>query len=148
VSALISAFNSRSILTEKGGYIFKAASDSKKLHFGVLPHFLEGERTHHYDIELPRKFSEVLVGTLNPEGVFSILFIPKNKLLGNEELSSYRMMYIDLAAGLIERGLNITGCLDSVSVMMLRDSGVIPDAVLPLTLAKLAGYDRSISRNS
>jgi hypothetical protein len=58
------------------------------------------------------------------------------------------MMYIDLAAGLIERGLNITGCLDSVSVMMLRDSGVIPDAVLPLTLAKLAGYDRSISRNS
>jgi len=128
IREMISALNDRTIRTEKGGYLFKAASSNKNLYLGIIPCMISGERTHHYDIALPESMVHVLTGSLTPEGLFTILFIPKQITLSDEMRLAYHSAYIDLAAGLLGRGLTGPGELDGVSRMMLESSGVMNPA--------------------
>ncbi|MBI9105702.1 MAG: hypothetical protein JEZ04_03100 [Spirochaetales bacterium] len=143
---LISALNNRKIRTEKGGYLFKAGSDHKNLYLAVIPCIIDGERTHHYDIVLPESIEYFLTGSITPEGVFTILFIPKQKPLSREMKRSYHSAYIDLALGLLCRGLDEPGELDGVSRMMLVETEVMTTA--PDSLLEMLNQERSIPRKS
>lgn len=135
IKSMIKGLNDKRIRTEKGGYLFKAACDESTLYLGILPEFNQGDRNYHYNIELPGNPEYVLTGSLNPEGVYSILFIPKEKELSPEAVEGYRSLYRSFAENLMERGLTKPGELNMVTTMLLQSSGLFPDG--PGSLSEL-----------
>jgi hypothetical protein len=124
IKAMIAGLNDKKIRTEKGGYLFKAASQGKKFFLSILPEFHMGERNYHYNIELPGDPVYFLTGSLNPEGVFSLLFVPRSKELTEKDKETYQKLYVDFAVNLLDRGLNGPGELDEVTPMLLQQSGL------------------------
>ncbi len=113
-----------------------------------MPGLIEGERTHHYDIDLPSKLQQVLIGTLSVEGIFTLLFFPKKRKLLKEEINAYRSVYIDFTRAVTEMGITPKACTDEVTVQLLKSSGVFTNIAAPLLLSEIAAYDRSTPRNS
>ena len=143
---MIQALNSRKIRTEKGGYLFKAASDEENLYLGIIPCISDGERTHHYDIRMPGNLEYVLTGGIIPEGKITVLFIPADRNLTDMMRRGYRSIYVDLAAGLIAAGFSAPGEIDEVSMAMLEKAELFPS--VPLTLQEIADQDKSTPRKS
>jgi hypothetical protein len=135
IKSMITGLNDKNIRTEKGGYLFKAAADEKTLFLGILPEFNQGERNYHYNIELPGSPEYFLTGSLNPEGIFSILFIPVEKELSSASVESYKYIYKILAENLLERGITPPGELNMVTTMILESSGLFPEG--PVSLVQI-----------
>lgn len=130
--SMIKGLNNKKIRTEKGGYLFKAASDETTLYLGILPEFNQGDRNYHYNIELPGNPDFFLTGSLNPDGVFTILFIPKEKKLSSSSIAAYRNIYLTFADNLLSLGLKEPGELDMVTKMLLQSSGLFPEGPVSL----------------
>lgn len=143
---MINALNTKALRTKKGGYLFKAGSDEENLYFGIIPCTESGERTHHYDISMPEKLEYILIGSIIPDGIFSILFIPADRNLTDQMRQEYRSAYIDLAEGLIERGLTKPGELDEVSTAMVTKAEIFPES--PSSLLEITAQDKSMPRKS
>ncbi|MDA3958316.1 hypothetical protein [Oceanispirochaeta sp.] len=136
IKTMMDGLNNKKIRTEKGGYLFKLAVDEKNLYFSILPEFNQGDRNYHYNITLPGNPSYFLTGSLNPEGIFTILFIPKEKVLPEADKEEYINIYLQSARGLLEKGLEEPGELDFVSGLLLVSSGLFDPA--PASLKELA----------
>jgi hypothetical protein len=129
LKAMIAGLNDRKIRTEKGGYLFKAAAQGKKFFLSILPEFHMGERNYHYNIELPGDPVFFLTGSLNPEGVFSLLFVPRSKELTENDKETYKKLYVNFAVNLLDRGLKGPGDLDEVTPMLLQQSGLFGQSI-------------------
>jgi hypothetical protein len=135
IKSMIKGLNDKKVRTEKGGYLFKASSDETTLSLGILPEFNQGDRNYHYNIELPENPEYFLTGSLNPDGVFSILFIPKEKELSSDSINAYRKIYKVLAENLLALGLNGPGELNMVTTMLVQSAGLFPDG--PVSLSQI-----------
>lgn len=145
IKSMIDGFNSREIRTEKGGYLFKAAADESCLYLGVLPEFHMGERNYHYNIDLPGNPEILLSGSLTADGIYTILFIPKNSTLSEYEQKAYRQVYISFAKTMLSQGLKGKGELSMVTTMLLQSSGIMDPA--PVSLQELSAYPYQESHN-
>lgn len=135
LKSMIKGLNDKKIRTEKGGYLFKASVSESTLFLAILPEFNQGDRNYHYNIELPDDPEFFLTGSLNPEGEFSILFIPKEKELSSSSITAYRNIYLAFAENLLALGLKEPGKLNMVTTMILQSSGLFPEG--PVSLSQL-----------
>lgn len=135
MKSMIKGLNDKKIRTEKGGYLFKASLSESTLFLGILPEFNQGDRNYHYNIELPDNPEFFLTGSLNPDGEFSILFIPKEKELSSSSINAYRTIYLAFAENLLALGLKEPGSLNMVTTMLLQSSGLFPEG--PVSLCQI-----------
>jgi len=133
---MIKGLNDKKIRTEKGGYLFKIALSSDDFYLGILPEFNQGDRNYHYYIELPGNPEYFLTGSINPEGMFTLFFIPGKKELSDEVKDQYRNLYRTAAEQLLYMGLEKPGELDTVTQMLLLSSELFNPA--PESLERLA----------
>lgn len=134
-SELTHALSTPAIITEKGGYLFKSRLDSNTFHFGVLPNFLNGERTYHYNIDLGED-PHTLIGSINVNGTLTILFkLPPHtpaSALSENDRDAYRAQYSALAQFLLQHGLPETVLLDPPTRQALAETGLyatVPEVV-------------------
>jgi hypothetical protein len=124
IKNLISAFNDSSVLTEKGGFLFKVTLTKNLLHIGVIPNFINNQRTYHYDIEIGVENEFTIIGGISNQGVFNLLFKPKSSPLSPEKKEEYCRVYTVFARFLVENGLNGTGKLDWITNNLLEESRI------------------------
>jgi hypothetical protein len=135
-TAWIGALNNERIVREKAGFLFKAGFDGGHLMLAVLPTMINGERSYHYNLHLKKEDAFTLLGDVNAEGIFTILFKPESR----EQIEANSKRYVELfrrfAAFLIESGYTGEGVLDEVTQGVLKSLGLSP---APKTLVELAG---------
>ena len=125
LALLAKALSTPAIVTEKGGYLFKSRADRQSFHFGILPSFLNGQRTYHYDIDIgPGEFN--LIGSINANGSLTAVFKLDHAKIGHPlpeaDIEEFRRQYAQLARFLIECGLPSSFPLDSISTEVLREA--------------------------
>jgi len=130
----IRALNDERIVREKAGFLFKAGFDGDHLMLAVLPTLINGERSFHYNQHLDKEDIFTLIGDINAEGVFTILFNPESREQVESDSAKYIELFRQLAAFLIENGYTGEGVLDSVTQDVLKRLGLSP---APQTLAEL-----------
>ena len=81
LKSIIAALSNHDILIEKSGFLFNSSINEDCLCIGILPYFINGERTHHYDIELPENGKCMLRGFINSNAMLAIIFVPEKKHL-------------------------------------------------------------------
>jgi hypothetical protein len=139
----IHALNTPAILTEKAGFLFKATVCGDLLVLGVTPYFIEGQRTWHYDMVMPAENEFTLLGAINADGHFTILFTPISDELTTFEQIAYGDNYIQFAQFLLASGLESEGPLDAITIQLLTEANVFHTP--PTSLAELARL--SLDRN-
>ncbi len=137
LSLLAEALSTPGIVTEKGGYLFKSRMDGQRFHLGILPNFLNGLRTYHYDIDIgPSAFN--LIGSIKANGTLTVVFKPDRAKLGHPlpdaDREEYRRQYAELARFLIECGLPPSFPLDSISTDVLREAQLSEESAIDLGL--------------
>ena len=128
LTLLKEALSTPNIVTEKGGYLFKSRMDGQAFHFGILPNFLNGQRTYHYDIDIgPSEFN--LIGSINANGSLTAVFKLDRAKVGHPlpeaVREEYRRQYAVLAWFLIDCGLSPSFPLDSISIGVLDEAGIV-----------------------
>ena len=139
--SFIAALNDERIIAEKGGFLFKALAAGNRLVLGVTPCFIDGERTYHYDSQLPGEDEFTLIGNVTPDGVLEILFKPLSRILSSEDIRKYADIYVMFARFLLENGYSGQGILSTVTACMLREAGLFHP--VPENLAELAAESSS-----
>lgn len=133
-TAWLCALNDPRIVQEKAGYLFKASFEAGHLMLAVNPTLIHGARSHHYNQHLEKEDAFTLIGTVNAQGVFTILFKPESR----EQVAKQAVEYIErvrrFAAFLFDNGYSGDGPLDKVTQSMLQTMGLDP---APQTLATL-----------
>lgn len=122
------ALSTPAIVREKGGYLFKSRVEGQTFHFGILPNFMGGERSHHYDIEIsPSAYN--LIGSINANRTLTAVFKRDRAKIGHplseEERGAYRGQYAQLARFLIDRGLPPAFALDATSIAVLEEAELL-----------------------
>jgi len=133
-SEWIQALNDEYIVQEKAGFLFKASFDGDHLMLAVAPTLINGERSYHYNQHLEKEDAFTLIGTVNAQGVFCILFSPESREQVAAQADEYIVLFRRLAAFLIEGGYTGDGILDEVTQGVLKKLGLSP---APKTLAGL-----------
>ena len=131
----IRALNDPNLVREKAGFLFKASFDGDHLMLAVLPTLISGERSYHYNQHLEKEDAFTLLGDVNAEGVFTILFNPESHEQVEADAEKYIKLFRRLAGFLIENGYTGDGALDEVTQDILKSLGLSP---APKTLAELA----------
>ena len=138
--SIISTLSNREILIRKNGYIFSSSIREDCLCLGILPYFIEGERTHHYDIDLSVKGKCILFGFINSNETIAILFKPDKETYNNGFLPGivdvFRDNYIRLARFLINYGFAENFELDLATRNIMEESKLFTET--PLTVRELA----------
>ena len=134
ITPWIRALNNPRIVTEKAGFIFKAGFDGDHLMLAVAPTMINGERSYHYNQHLKKEDAFTLLGDVNAQGVFTILFKPENPEQIAADSKKYIVLFRRFAAFLIESGYTGDGALDEVTQGVLQELGLSP---APQTLADL-----------
>lgn len=142
--SFILALDDERIITEKGGFLFKALAAGDRLVLGVTPCFIDGGRTYHYDTQLPGENKFTLIGSVTPDGIFEILFKPLSRELSPEDIRKYADIYVMFARFLLENGFSGQGILSTVTVGMLREAELFHP--LPGNLAGLASESCSLDQ--
>lgn len=148
---IISALSDQDTLVEKSGYLFNSSINGNCLCIGILPYFIDGERTHHYDIELPEDGKCMLRGFINSNAMLTILFIPEKDTYDGAFLSGMKELFCDnyvrLARFLIENGFPEDFELDLVTKCLFDETKMFTD--IPATVKELAmkktPFDKSLS---
>ncbi len=133
--SFIEALNDERIITEKGGFLFKALAAGDRLVLGVTPYFIDGGRTYHYDTLLPGEDEFTLIGSVTPYGTFEILFKPLSIKLSSGDIRKYADTYVMLARFLLENGYSGQGRLDAVTISLLCEAGLfnpVPEDIIGL----------------
>jgi hypothetical protein len=132
----IRALNDPRIVQEKAGFLFKVSFDDNHLMLAAAPCLINGERSYHYNQHLEKEDAFTLIGDVNAQGVFTILFNPESR----EQIAADSEKYIELfrrfAAFLFESGYTGDGPLDEVTQDVLKQLDLSP---APASLAELAG---------
>ena len=131
---LISALNDRRIVLEKAGFLIKASFDEDHLMLAVEPALINGERTMHYNMHLETENAFTLIGGLNAQGVFTILFKPDSLEQFRTEAPRFIEVCRRFAGFLLKNGYTGEGRLDEVTQRLLSDAGLSP---APQVLADL-----------
>jgi len=143
LKSIIAALSDRDMLVEKSGYLFNSSINGNCLCLGILPYFIDGERTYHYDIELPEIGKCILLGFINSNEALTLLFKPEKNtytdsfLPGMAEL--FRDNYVRLARFLIENGFPADFQLDLVTKCLFDETKMFKD--IPATVKELAMQD-------
>ena len=130
----IRALNDERIVQEKAGFLFKASFDGDHLMLAVAPTLINGERSWHYNMHLEKEDAFTLIGDVNAQGVFTILFKPESREQVAAQAEEYIERFRQFAAFLIEGGYTGNGVLDEVTQGVLESLGLSP---FPKTLAEL-----------
>ncbi len=130
----IRALNDERIVQEKAGFLFKASFDGDHLMLAVAPTLINGERSWHYNMHLEKEDAFTLIGDVNAQGVFTILFKPESREQVAAQAGEYIVLFRRFAAFLIEGGYTGNGVLDEVTQGVLESLGLSP---FPKTLAEL-----------
>jgi len=128
------ALSSARILTEKAGYLFKASLDEDHLMLAVAPCLINGGRSWHYNMRLEQENALTLVGDVNAQGVFTILFKPENMEQVAAQSAEYILRFRRFARFFADAGYHGKGELDEVTQGVLLQLGLNPP---PRTLAEL-----------
>ena len=139
LKTIVSALSNRDVITEKGGFIFKSRLDDETLNLGILPWFVDGARTYHYNIDIGEsKFN--LIGFINPNYTVTILFkldredLQKGLSKGDQE--NFLRQYAGLAGLLVKYGFPRDFPLDQISGDVLEIAGICSSRIK--TLGELA----------
>lgn len=100
----------------------------------VAPCLINGERTMHYNLHLKKEDAFTLIGDVNAQGVFTILFKPESREQAQKDAEKYAELFRRFAAFLIENGYTGDGALDEVTQGLLESLGL---STPPRTLANL-----------
>jgi hypothetical protein len=122
----IRALNDPRVLQEKAGFLFKASFDGDCLMLAVAPTLINGERSYHYNLRLEKEDAFTLIGDVNAQGVFTILFKPESRAAVSQHATEYIGRFRSLAAFLKTTGYTGAGRLDEVTQDILRTLGLSP----------------------
>lgn len=140
LASLIPALSDRDILIQKSGYIFNSSFSDNSFCLGLLPCCIGGQRTHHYEIDLPEKGKCVLFGFISPNETLAILFKPGKDIYNGVFLTGiaeiFRKNYILLARFLLENGFSEHFGIDFATKNLLEEAKLF--ATPPTTLKELA----------
>ncbi len=141
LKSIMSAMSNRDILIEKSGYLFNSSINGNCLCIGILPYFINGERTHHYDIELPENGKCMLRGFINSNAMLAIIFKPEKDTYDNEGFlpgmaDIFCDNYVRLARFFIENGFPGEFELDLVTKCLFDETQMFTD--IPATVKELA----------
>ncbi len=133
-SGWIRALNDECIVREKAGFLFKASFDGDHLMLAAAPCLINGERTMHYNMHLKKEDALTLIGDVNAQGVFTILFKPDSRDQVSADAKIYIGRFRRFAAFLLQNGYTGDGLLDEVTQGILEELGL---SLAPQTLAEL-----------
>ena len=125
-SEWIRALNDECLVREKAGFLFKASFDGDHLMLAVAPTLIHGERNYHYNMHLEKEDAFTLLGDLNAEGVFTILFKPDRLEQFTEESARFVEIFRHFAQFLLTNGYVGKGQLDEVTKGLLKGAGLSP----------------------
>lgn len=141
LKSIISALSDHDILIEKSGFLFNSSISEDCLCIGILPYFIDGQRTHHYDIELPENGKCMLRGFINSNALLAILFIPEKDTYDNNGFlpgmaDVFCDNYVRLARFFIEHGFPGDFELDLVTKCLFDEIKMFEE--IPSTVKELA----------
>ena len=140
LKSIISALSNRDMLIEKSGYLFNSSINGNCLCIGILPYFVDGQRTHHYEIEIPENGKCVLLGFINSNETLTILFKPQsdtyNKVFLPGVAEIFCDNYVRLARFFLENGFFEDFKLDLVTKNLFEETNMF--AEIPRTVKELA----------
>ena len=110
------------VLRRRGGFLFKSWTEGKTLYLGIIPAFTNGERGYHYSISLAGEDAFILVGTIDVQGAFTILFKPREPDIQPIARRVYADAYVSLARVLLQFGYSGRGELDQVTRSLLESA--------------------------
>ena len=146
---IISAMSTHNILIEKSGFIFNSSIIDNTLYIGILPYFIEGQRTRHYDIELPEQSKCLLYGFVNSNETLDLMFKPdKSTYLGEflpDMAELFSNTYIRLARFLIENGFAEHFCFDFGTENIFGEIKLFNP--IPETILDLASHEAPFDSN-
>jgi hypothetical protein len=137
LARLAHAFADTRRLTAQGGLLFRAAVVDGALLLGVLPAFADGTKRYHYEIPLPAEPRFPLLGTVTPDGAFSLLFRPRARVLNAAERAGYGDVCVLVARCMLASGYRGPGRLDSATRLLFAETSLFAPEVE--TLHALAG---------
>lgn len=139
---VVVAICDKTVLVEKGGFLFSALIRDNTLYMGILPYFIEGQRAYHYNIKLPTE-KHILIGFINSNATIDIYFKLSSEEMKDgitEELLDYfRKSYKTFCSILIEHGFSEDFPFGPSTISVFQETGLfreIPQDVKQV--AKLA----------
>ncbi|MCF7849933.1 MAG: hypothetical protein K9M45_13860 [Kiritimatiellales bacterium] len=125
-AAWIAALNDPRIVTEKSGFLFKASLDGDHLRLAVAPCLINGERSYHYNMQMEGEDAFTLIGAINAQGIFTILFKAESRELSVKQIARYVDTFRRFAAFMRNAGYAGEGRLDEVTQAVLKRLGLSP----------------------
>ena len=122
----IGALNDKALVLEKAGFLFKAGVDGDRLLLAVEPCLIQGERRYHFNMHLAHEDACTVIGSVNAQGEFTILFRPESRELSALQCARYRQVIGAFAGLLLGGGYAGEGLLDEVTQSLLRTVGFDP----------------------
>ncbi len=126
VSPWIAALNDARIVQEKAGFIFKTGLRDDHIVLAVEPSLINGERRYHFNMRIAGEDAYTLIGNVDAQGVFTILFHPKSREIPADQRTRYLDTYRAFARLLSECGYRGAGELDTVTQGLLKRLGLHP----------------------
>lgn len=126
ITKWIEALNDECIIREKAGFLFKATFDGEHLMLAVAPCLIHGERSLHYKLKLEKMDAFTLVGSVNAQGVFTLLFKPDSMEQLRKESAHFIEVCRRFSTVLLEQGYTAEGLLDEVTQGVLQNLGLSP----------------------
>jgi hypothetical protein len=140
LKSVIPALTNHDILIQKSGFIFNSSITDNCLCIGILPYFIDGQRTRHYDIDLPVKGKCLLYGFINSNETLDLLFKPARDTYNGAFLPGiadiFRDNYIRLARFFIENDFAGHFSFDLGTESLFDEIKIFPEA--PATMLELA----------
>jgi hypothetical protein len=138
IKQAVSALHNKTIIAEKGGYLFKVHIQNHHLHIGIVPYYINGQRAHHYDIEIT-EHKYTLTGFINSNKSISLLVKltqeEYKKGLSLEDKTRFHETYIRFALFLLEYGYPESTEIDMVTRMLLKELELSKE--IPTTIKEL-----------
>ncbi len=137
VKQVVAALQDPVILTEKGGYIFKAALTGEVLHIGLIPTLVGDTRKVHHAIDLNIETPMIINGFFNADGTLGMVLLkPGAKpCLTPEDRPLARRLMVCFCQCLLTWGLPQSLPLDLTTDLTLHETGLAEGD--PSTLAEL-----------
>ena len=140
LKTVITTLSDHDMLIIKSGYLFNSSISDNCLCLGLLPYFIDGQRTYHYDIDLSVKGKCILFGFINPNETISLLFKPRKDTYNGTFLPGiadiFSDNYIRFARFLVENGFSGSFELDFSTKNLLEETKLFEDT--PSTVKELA----------
>lgn len=137
VRAVVRAIQDTDILTEKGGYIFKAALVEGCLYLNLVPTLLGDRRQLHHMLTLGVDSPLIANGFVNTDGSLAVVFLKPGSrpLLREEDLPSARALLLRFCQTLLQWGVAPLLAMDYTTTLTVEETRLL--ASCPATLRDL-----------